>query len=105
MTHHPRFDLSISHNGQKLQTLNSTPVIATTSLPYVTLSQTVALRSLGKYECELNFNGDLLSTSVFHYEPSGKYYYFSVMSTVKVINHIKLHDTNGLCFFEAQVKS
>lgn len=70
VTHHPRFDLSISHNGQKLQTLNSTPVIATTSLPYVTLSQTVALRSLGKYECELNFNGDLLSTSVFHYEPS-----------------------------------
>ncbi|XP_068592543.1 uncharacterized protein [Cebidichthys violaceus] len=69
VTPDPGFVLSIFHNGCKPQSADSAPGDAGAALPYVTLSQTVPLRSEGEYECQLHLNGDLITKSVFHYRP------------------------------------
>ncbi|XP_055019554.1 uncharacterized protein LOC129411764 [Boleophthalmus pectinirostris] len=58
------FDLSISQSGQILKSTGRN----STSLHYVTLFQTVTLRSHRPYECKLHFNGELVTTSIFQDE-------------------------------------
>ncbi|XP_049438693.1 uncharacterized protein LOC125892647 isoform X2 [Epinephelus fuscoguttatus] len=61
--------LSISHNGCKLQPVDSAPGDAGAALPFTTLSETVSLRSKGEYECQLQLNKDLITKSIFLYHP------------------------------------
>ncbi|KAK9514198.1 hypothetical protein VZT92_027681 [Zoarces viviparus] len=69
VTPDPGFVLSIFHNGCKLQPADCAPGDAGAALPYVTLSETVPLRSKGEYECQLHLNGDLITKSIFYHSP------------------------------------
>ncbi|XP_040899391.1 uncharacterized protein LOC121185402 isoform X1 [Toxotes jaculatrix] len=70
VTREPGFVLSISHNGNKLQTVDLVPGDDVAALPYVTLSQTISLQSGGKYECQLHLNDDIITKNIFNYLPS-----------------------------------
>ncbi|XP_034384931.1 uncharacterized protein LOC117728233 isoform X2 [Cyclopterus lumpus] len=67
MTPDPGFVLSISHNGRKLQPADSAPGDAGAALPYVTLSETIPLKSEGEYECQLHLNRDLITKNIFYH--------------------------------------
>ncbi|XP_078108443.1 protein borderless-like [Sander vitreus] len=67
VTWDPGFVLSIFHDGCKLQPVDTAPGDADAALPYVTLSETVSLRSKGEYECQLHLNKELVTKSIFNY--------------------------------------
>ncbi|KAF1388291.1 hypothetical protein PFLUV_G00088660 [Perca fluviatilis] len=67
VTRDPGFVLSIFHDGFKLQPVDTAPGDADAVLPYVTLSETISLRSKGQYECQLYLNEDLVTKSIFNY--------------------------------------
>ncbi|XP_068425868.1 uncharacterized protein [Clinocottus analis] len=69
VTPDPGFVLFILHNGLKLPPADSAPGEAGASLPYVTLSETIPLRSEGEYECQLHLNRDLITKSIFVHLP------------------------------------
>ncbi|XP_026226123.1 uncharacterized protein LOC113169156 [Anabas testudineus] len=63
----PGFVLSIIHNECKLPTVGSGQRDAVTTQPYVTLSESVSLMGVGKYECQLHLKDRLVTKSIFHY--------------------------------------
>ncbi|XP_070822851.1 uncharacterized protein [Chaetodon trifascialis] len=69
VTPDPGFVLSIFHDGHKPQSVDSAPRDNGTALPYVTLSESVSVKSEGKYECQLHLNKDLITKSIFYYRP------------------------------------
>lgn len=71
VTWDPGFVLSIFHDGCKLQPVDTAPGDADAALPYVTLSETISLRSKGEYECQLHLNKDLVTKSIFNYHAPG----------------------------------
>ncbi|XP_074508752.1 uncharacterized protein LOC141778411 isoform X3 [Sebastes fasciatus] len=71
VTRDPAFVLFIFHNGWKLQPVDSAPGDAGADLPYVTLSESISPQNDGEYECQLHLDGDLITKSIFHYQPPG----------------------------------
>ncbi|XP_074508751.1 uncharacterized protein LOC141778411 isoform X2 [Sebastes fasciatus] len=69
VTRDPAFVLFIFHNGWKLQPVDSAPGDAGADLPYVTLSESISPQNDGEYECQLHLDGDLITKSIFHYQP------------------------------------
>ncbi|CAK6964262.1 uncharacterized protein LOC121906110 [Scomber scombrus] len=65
VTRDPRIALSIVQDGCKFQ--NERDPVPT--LPYAMLSETISLKSKGKYECQLHLNEDLIMKSIFHWNP------------------------------------
>nr|XP_046256852.1 uncharacterized protein LOC124065467 isoform X2 [Scatophagus argus] len=70
VTRDAEFVLSIYHGGSKLQSVDSFSGDFSAALPYVTLSETISLRSGGNYECQLHLNEELVTKSNFHYGPN-----------------------------------
>lgn len=72
VTQHRGLVLSIFHDGDK-QSVDRAPGAPVAALPYVTLSETISLRSGGKYECRLHLDEHLITKSLFHYNPLGNH--------------------------------
>ncbi|KAK5862012.1 hypothetical protein PBY51_017445 [Eleginops maclovinus] len=63
------FALSIVQDGIKLQPVGFAPDDADAALPFISLYETVPLRRKGEYECQLHLNKDLVTKSIFDYQP------------------------------------
>ncbi|KAK7886977.1 hypothetical protein WMY93_026598 [Mugilogobius chulae] len=68
VSRHPGFHLSISQSGQ---ILNSSSEQINASR-YVTLLQTITLRSPGTYQCSLHFNGELTGIVLLYIETTSQ---------------------------------
>uniref|UniRef100_UPI0037E82914 uncharacterized protein isoform X1 n=2 Tax=Semicossyphus pulcher TaxID=241346 RepID=UPI0037E82914 len=69
VTQDPSLVLSIFHDGSKLPTVCSARQDAAAALPYASLSESVSVRSGGKYECRLHLNAYLITKRSFNYDP------------------------------------
>lgn len=88
VTWDPGFVLSVLYDGCKLQPVDSAPLRDTgAALPYVTLSETVSLRSEGEYECQLHLNEQLITKSIFNYQPGNNLSSFHAC-TLNIISNI-----------------
>ncbi|XP_051812745.1 uncharacterized protein LOC127536436 [Acanthochromis polyacanthus] len=66
VTQNAGFALTVLHNGSRLRSVNSAAGGNVSPQLFVTLSETIAVKAGGKYECQLHLKEDLIMKSVFH---------------------------------------